>query len=63
MGSGTYRKMTRPIGEYVTECLEQVLAGNNVRPAQVDRLVLSTSDACLARLGPDLAVNVLREAG
>ena len=63
MGSGTYRKMTRSIGEYIKDCLEQVLGRNHVRPEDVDCLVLSTSDACLARLGPDLAVDVLREAG
>jgi len=63
MGSGTYRKMTRPIGEYIKDCLEQVLGRDHVRPEDVDHLVLSTSDACLARLGPDLAVNVLRETG
>ncbi len=36
MGSGTYRKMTRSIGEYIKDCLEQVLGRNHVRPEDVE---------------------------
>jgi 3-oxoacyl-[acyl-carrier-protein] synthase III len=63
MGCGRFRKMAKPIGGYVTDCVERVLAGHGVAAADVDRLIVATSDACLARLGRDLAVNVMSSVG
>jgi 3-oxoacyl-[acyl-carrier-protein] synthase-3 len=63
MGCGNFRKMAGPVGGYVTDCVEKVLAGRGVAGEDVDRLIVATSDACLERLGRDLAADVLRSAG
>lgn len=63
MGCGTFRKMAGDIGGYVVDCISRVLAQRGLAPSEVDHLILATSDACLARLGTDLAVDVMRAAG
>ncbi|GAA2206656.1 hypothetical protein GCM10009850_021140 [Nonomuraea monospora] len=63
MGTGTYRKMTGPLVPYVADCVAKVLSAHGVRPAEVDRLVLATSDGALGLLGRDVAVEVMRAAG
>lgn len=63
MGTGTYRKMTGPLVPYLVDCVAKVLSAHGVRAAEVDRLVLATSDAVLGLLGRDVAVEVMRAAG
>ncbi|MGW4641336.1 hypothetical protein ACWEN6_22630 [Sphaerisporangium sp. NPDC004334] len=63
MGTGTYRKMTGPVTPYIVDCVAKVLSEHGVRAAEVDRLVLATSDGVLGLLGRDVAVDVMRAAG
>ncbi|GLZ51890.1 hypothetical protein [Actinomycetospora sp. NBRC 106378] len=63
MGAGTFRRFRRPVLAYVLDCIADVLERTGTEPAEVDRLVLATSDPCLARLDPDLAAAVLLGAG
>ncbi|MEO3787446.1 hypothetical protein ABGB12_29315 [Actinocorallia sp. B10E7] len=63
MGAGTFRTMTRPVGEYVADCVKRVLDDAGVPASEVDRIVFATSDATLARLGRDFAVEVMLGLG
>lgn len=63
MGSGTFSKFSGPVAEHVVDCVAKVLAGPGLSASEVDHLVVATSDACLARLGPDFAARVLQAAG
>lgn len=63
MGTGTFARLGRPVLDAVADCVGQVLAAAGIGSPEVDRLVLATSDACLARLGADFAAQLLHAAG
>src|SRR6266550_510819 len=63
MGCGSFRKMTGPAETYVVDCVRRTLEHHGASPADVDRIVFATTDACLARLGRDFALTVLQTVG
>jgi 3-oxoacyl-[acyl-carrier-protein] synthase III len=63
MGCDRYWKMSGPLERYVVACVRQTLAYHATPPTSVDQVVFATTDACLALLGDDFAVNVLAELG
>ncbi|WP_333737397.1 hypothetical protein [Streptomyces sp. IBSBF 2806] len=63
MGCETFRTMTAPVEEYVIEAVRRTLDDGAVAPADVDYLVLATSDARLAALGADFAARLLDALG
>lgn len=57
MGCSTFRRMTAPAENYVVEAVRRTLHG--IAPADVDHLVLATSDPVPGFLPPDFAARVL----
>ncbi len=63
MGCGTFRKMTRPVEDYVIESVRGTLSEGSIPAEGVDRIVFATSDARLGSLGPGFAARVLDALG
>jgi 3-oxoacyl-[acyl-carrier-protein] synthase III len=63
MGCGTLRKMSGPVVDYVVECVKQTLGAGGIPAEEVDRVVFSTTDACLSVVGREFAVTVLTGTG
>jgi 3-oxoacyl-[acyl-carrier-protein] synthase III len=63
MGCATYRKMSRPVGEYVVDAVRRTLQDAAVSPKDIDHIVFATSDPALARLPREFAIGVLGAVG
>jgi 3-oxoacyl-[acyl-carrier-protein] synthase III len=63
MGCGTFRKLSSPVEGYVADCIKRTLADSDMPAAEIDHLVISTTDACLGLLGRDFAISVLDAVG
>ena len=63
MGCDRYWAMSRPIEDYVVDCVTQTLARYAIAVETVDQVVFATTDACLRLLDEDFAVRVLTRLG
>jgi 3-oxoacyl-[acyl-carrier-protein] synthase III len=63
MGCTTFRKMSGAVETYVVDAVRRSLRAADVSPADVDHIVLATSDPTVALLPPDFAVDVLGAVG
>ena len=63
MGCTTFRKMSGPVQEYVVDAVRGSLQDAAVSPADIDHIVLATSDPTIALLSPDFAIDVLSAVG
>lgn len=59
MGCRSYRKMSGPVAEYVVDAVRRTLQGADASAAEIDHIVVATSDPTLALLPPDFAEDVL----
>jgi 3-oxoacyl-[acyl-carrier-protein] synthase-3 len=63
MGCTTYRKMSGPVLDYVVDAVRRSLRDSGAGAADIDHLVIATSDPTLALLPSDFAEQVLIALG
>jgi 3-oxoacyl-[acyl-carrier-protein] synthase III len=63
MGCGSFTRMSGPVEAYVVDCVKRALADHATPAADVDHLVVATTDACLGLLGRDFTTTVLGSVG
>ncbi|MEU8511573.1 hypothetical protein AB0C76_08310 [Kitasatospora sp. NPDC048722] len=63
MGCTTYRKMSGPVQDYVVDAVRRTLRDSGAGAADIDHLVIATSDPALALLPSDFAERVLIALG
>jgi 3-oxoacyl-[acyl-carrier-protein] synthase III len=63
MGCRRFTKMSRPVEEYVVDCVTRTIRDHGIEPQAVDHIVFSTMDCTLRLVRDDFAARVLDALG